>query len=206
MEFISVAEDSGLILPIGHWLRREACTQAQAWVGAGLPVTIAINVSALELRAENFLEGLFAILSETGLDPSLLELELTESVLMKFPDATALILQALRSRGVRVAIDDFGTGYSSLGYLHKLPLDTLKIDQSFIRQISFAGEDTTIVTAVIGIAHNLKLRVIAEGVETLEELTFLRAHQCDEVQGFYFSGPLPQGSITKLLRTGIPKL
>jgi diguanylate cyclase (GGDEF)-like protein len=202
-EFIPVAEDSGLILAIGHWLRREACTQAQLWVHAGLPVTIAINVSALELRAENFLEGLFAILNETGLDPQLLELELTESVLMKYPDATALILQALRNRGVRVAIDDFGTGYSSLGYLHKLPLDTLKIDQSFIRQISIAGEDTTIVTAVIGIAHNLKLRVIAEGVETLEELTFLRAHQCDEVQGFYFSGPVPQDAITQLLRTGI---
>jgi EAL domain-containing protein (putative c-di-GMP-specific phosphodiesterase class I) len=140
-------------------VRREACAQAQAWVDADLPpTTVAVNVSALELRTESFLEGLFAVLGETGLDPKLLMLELTESVLMKHPDATASILQVLRGRGVQVAIDDFGTGYSSLGYLRKLPLDILKIDQSFVRQISIVGEDTAIVTAVIGMAHNLQLR------------------------------------------------
>jgi len=162
-----------------------------------------VNVSALELQAENFLPHLFAVLGDSRLDPRRLEVELTESVLMKSPNATALILQALRDRGVKVAIDDFGTGYSSLGYLRRIQLDTLKIDQSFVRQISTVHEDTAIVTAVNSMAHNLKLRVIAEGVETLEELTFLRAHQCDEVQGFYFSRPLPQEQFMKLLRTGI---
>jgi diguanylate cyclase (GGDEF)-like protein len=206
LQFIPVAEDSGLMVPIGNWVLREACRQTQAWIEAGFPVeTMAVNVSALEFRAENFLEGVFAILSETGLDPKSLELELTESVLMKRPEATAAILQTLREKGARVAIDDFGTGYSSLSYLRKFPLDALKIDQSFVRQIGTAGEDTAIVTAVIGMAHSLKLRVIAEGVETLEELAFLRAHQCDEVQGYYFSRPVPAEQFEKLLTAGIPE-
>ena len=138
-QFIPVAEDCGLILPIGNWVLREACKQARAWVDAGLPATtMAVNVSAMEFRDENFLEGLFAILSETGLDPRSLELELTESVLMKHAESTASILQALRERGVQVAVDDFGTGYSSLSYLRKFPIDALKIDQSFVRQITTA--------------------------------------------------------------------
>jgi diguanylate cyclase (GGDEF)-like protein/PAS domain S-box-containing protein len=204
-QFIPVAEDCGLILPIGAWVLRSACEQARAWVNAGLPVTtMAVNVSAMEFRNENFLEGVFAILSETGLDARSLELELTESVLMKRAASTASILQALRERGVQVAIDDFGTGYSSLSYLRKFPVDALKIDQSFIRQIS-AGDDTTIVTAVIGMARSLKLRVVAEGVETLEELEFLRAQRCDEAQGHYFSRPLPPHQFARLLRTGIPE-
>ena len=132
------------------------------------PTTMAVNVSAMEFRQESFLEGLFAILDETGLDPRSLELELTESVLMKRAESTASILQALRERGVQVAVDDFGTGYSSLSYLRKFPVDALKIDQSFVRQIS-SGDDTTIVTAVISMARSLKLRVVAEGVETQEE-------------------------------------
>ena len=156
---------------------------------------MAVNVSAMEFRDENFLEGVFAILSETGLDPRSLELELTESVLMKRAESTASILQTLRERGVQVAVDDFGTGYSSLSYLRKFPVDALKIDQSFVRQISTAGDDTTIVTAVIGMARSLKLRVVAEGVETLEELAFLRAHQCDEAQGYYFSRPVPPAAV-----------
>ena len=170
--FIPVAEDCGLILPIGAWVLREACAQAQAWVDAGLPpTTMAVNVSAIEFRQESFLENLFAILAETGLDPRSLELELTESVLMKRAESTASVLQAVRERGVQVAVDDFGTGYSSLSYLRKFPVDALKIDQSFVRQIS-SGDDTTIVTAVIGMARSLKLRVVAEGVETLEEAAF----------------------------------
>jgi diguanylate cyclase (GGDEF)-like protein/PAS domain S-box-containing protein len=202
-EFIPVAEDCGLILPIGAWVLRKACEQARAWVDAGLPATtMAVNVSAMEFRNENFLEGLFAILSETGLPARSLELELTESVLMKRTASTASILHTLRERGVKVAIDDFGTGYSSLSYLRKFPVDALKIDQSFIRQIG-AGDDTTIVTAVIGMARSLKLRVVAEGVETLEELEFLRAHRCDEAQGHYFSRPLPPRQFARLLRTGI---
>jgi EAL domain-containing protein (putative c-di-GMP-specific phosphodiesterase class I) len=205
-EFIPVAEDCGLILPIGTWVMREACAQAQAWMDAGLPVTtMAVNVSAMQFRHENFMEGLSAILSETGLDPGSLELEVTESVLMKHAEAAASILQALRATGVQVAIDDFGTGYSSLGYLRKFPLDALKIDQSFVRQISTTGEDTAIVAAVIGMAQRLKLRVIAEGVETLEELEFLRAHECDEAQGYYFSPPVPPEQFARLLTTGIPE-
>ena len=148
---------------------------------------------------------LFAILSETGLDPRSLELELTESVLMKHAESTASILKALRERGVQVAIDDFGTGYSSLSYLRKFPVDALKIDQSFVRQISAAGDDTTIVTAVIGMARSLKLRVVAEGVETAEELAFLQAHQCDEAQGYYFSRPVPPEQFARLLETGISR-
>jgi len=205
-QFIPIAEDCGLILPIGAWVLRQACKQARAWVDAGLPATtVAVNVSAMEFRDENFIEGLFAILSETSLDPRSLELELTESVLMKRAGSAAAILQALRERGVQVAVDDFGTGYSSLSYLRKFRVDTLKIDQSFVRQISTAGDDTTIVTAVIGMAQSLKLRVIAEGVETLKELEFLRAHQCDEAQGFYFSRPVLPQQFARLLKAGTPE-
>jgi len=205
-EFIPVAEDCGLILPIGAWVLREACGQARAWMDAGLPLaSIAVNVSAIEFRHEGFLDGLSAILAETHLDPRSLELELTESVLMKHVASTATILQTLRERGVLVAVDDFGTGYSSLSYLRKLPVDAVKIDQSFVRQISTAGDDTTIVRAVIGMARGLKLRVIAEGVETLEEVAFLRAYRCEEAQGYYFSRPVPAQQFAMLLRNGIPE-
>jgi diguanylate cyclase (GGDEF)-like protein len=207
VQFIPVAEDCGLIVPIGAWVLREACRQARAWVGTGLPaMTVAVNVSAMELRNEHFLENLFATLDETGLAPASLVLELTESVLMKHAEAAASILQALRQVGIKVAIDDFGTGYSSLGYLRRFPLDALKIDQSFVRQISVAGEDTAIVTAVIGMAQGLKLRVIAEGVETREELEFLQAHHCDAAQGYYFSRPVVPEQFAKLLKTGIPEV
>jgi diguanylate cyclase (GGDEF)-like protein len=205
-QFIPVAEDSGLILPIGAWVLREACAQARAWLDAGLPaMTMAVNVSAMEFREQGFLDRLFAIIRATGIDPSSLELELTESVLVKHAASTARILQTLRERGIRVAIDDFGTGYSSLSYLRKFPVDAVKIDQSFIRQISTAGEDTTIIKAVIGMARGLKLRVVAEGVETLEELAFLRAYRCEEAQGYYFSRPVPPQQFALLLRDGIPK-
>jgi EAL domain-containing protein (putative c-di-GMP-specific phosphodiesterase class I) len=203
-QFIPVAEDCGLILPIGHWVLQEACKQARAWVDAGLPqATMAVNISAMQLRDEDFLEGIFAILNETNLDPRLLELELTESVLMKHAESTESILRTLRSRGLQVAVDDFGTGYSSLSYLRKFPIDALKIDQSFVRQIA-AGE-TTIVTAVISMGQSLKLRVVAEGVETQEELTFLQAHECDEAQGYYFSRPVLPEQFARLLETGITR-
>jgi diguanylate cyclase (GGDEF)-like protein/PAS domain S-box-containing protein len=203
--FVPVAEDCGLILPIGAWVLRRACEQARAWVDAGLPVTtMAVNVSAMQFREESFLDSVFATLSETGLDPKSLELELTESVLMKNAESAASVLQTLRERGTTVAIDDFGTGYSSLSYLRKFPVDALKIDQSFVRQIGTAGHDTAIVTAVIAMAKSLNLRIIAEGVETLEQLTFLQAHQCDEAQGYYFSRPVPAQQFASLLRTGIP--
>ena len=205
-QFIPVAEDCGLILPIGAWVLHEACTQARAWADAGLPaMTMAVNVSAAEFRDDGFLAGVLATLSATGLDPSRLELELTESVLMKRAASAASILQALRAKGVQVAVDDFGTGYSSLSYLQKFPVDALKIDQSFVRQISAAGGYAILVISVIGMALSLNLRVVAEGVETLEQLAFLRANQCDEAQGYYFSQPVPPAQFAKLLETGIPR-
>jgi diguanylate cyclase (GGDEF)-like protein/PAS domain S-box-containing protein len=203
-QFIPVAEECGLILPIGRWVLRQACEQARAWAKAGLPTTtMAVNVSAKEFRGECFLRQLREILEETGLDPSLLELELTESVLMKHAESAASILQTLRDSGVQVAVDDFGTGYSSLSYLRKFPIDALKIDQSFVGRIGTTADDASIVTAVISMARSLKLRVIAEGVETLEQSTFLQAHACDEAQGYYFSRPVPPDQFASLLRTGL---
>lgn len=205
-QFIPVAEDCGLIQPIGNWVLREACRQTRAWEDAGLRLaTIAVNVSAIELRSESFLDGVFEILANTGLRPSALELELTESVLMRHVESTETILQALREKGVKLAVDDFGTGYSSLSYLRKLSVDTLKIDQSFVRQITAVPQETTIVAAVIGMGRNLKLRVVAEGVETVEELAFLQAQGCDEAQGYYFSRPVAPERFAKLLQIGVPR-
>jgi diguanylate cyclase (GGDEF)-like protein/PAS domain S-box-containing protein len=199
-EFIPIAEDSGLILPIGRWVIEESCRQVRAWMDAGLPeMTMAVNVSGLQFQSGNFTEDLFAILSDIGLDPKFLELEVTESLLMKRPDFTASILHALRERGAKVAIDDFGTGYSSLSYLTKLPLDTLKIDQSFIRQITTTPSETSIVAAIIGMGQNLKLRIIAEGVETVEELKFIQALSCDEAQGYLFSRPVTSDKFEALV-------
>ena len=166
---------------------------------------MAVNISAMEFRDEHFLDGVSAILKETGLDPKYLELELTESVLMKHAEATETILKTLKARGVQVAVDDFGTGYSSLSYLRKFPIDALKIDQSFVRQITTSPEETTIVTAVISMGRSLKLRVVAEGVETQEELAFLRNHQCEEAQGYYFSHPVPPEQFAHLLKNGLPE-
>ena len=204
-QFIPVAEDCGLILPIGNWVLREACTQAQAWVDAGLPAaTMAVNISSVEFRDENFLDGLLRILEDTGLDPKSLELELTESVLMKRAQFAASLLRTLREIGMRMAVDDFGTGYSSLSYLQTFPIDALKIDQSFVREITSAPVDTTILSTMIVLGRSLKLKVVAEGVETREEVAFLQSRQCDEAQGFYFSRPVPPPEFAKLLRSGIP--
>jgi EAL domain-containing protein (putative c-di-GMP-specific phosphodiesterase class I) len=203
-QFIPVAEECGLILSIGAWVMREACAQAKAWRDAGLPpVLMAVNVSAGEFQEPGFLGRLFDILDETGLPAEALELELTESVLMKRVEPAVAILGALQERGVTLSIDDFGTGYSSLSYLRRFPIDVLKIDQSFIRQISRGGHDTAIVTAVIGLAKSLNLGVVAEGVETLAELSFLRAQNCDEVQGYYFSRPVAAEVFAELLRNGL---
>ena len=165
--------------------------------------TIAINVSAIELRQATFLKTFFDILKETGVDPTFLELELTESVLMKRVESAASVLRELRAEGVKIALDDFGTGYSSLSYLRKFPIDALKIDQSFVRQITALDDDTTIVSAIISMGRSMKLRVIAEGVETSEELAFLQAQQCDEAQGYFFSRPVPASEFAKLLRNGV---
>jgi diguanylate cyclase (GGDEF)-like protein/PAS domain S-box-containing protein len=203
-QFIPVAEDCGLILPIGKWVLREACQQARVWVDAGLPpTTMAVNISAIQFRNETFLEDVFTTLKETGLDPRFLELELTESVLMKHAESTESILKTLRARGVQVAVDDFGTGYSSLSYLRRFPIDALKIDQSFVRQLTTTPNETTIVAAIISMGRSLKLRVVAEGVETQAQREFLQAHQCDEAQGYYFSRAVLPQQFAKLLETGI---
>ena len=205
-EFIPVAEDCGLILPIGTWVLRESCRQVRSWHDQGLRLSsVAVNVSAIQFRDRHFLNDVFAILEETGLEPSFLELELTEGVLMKGGESIESVLKTLRARGIQIAIDDFGTGYSSLSYLRRFPADTLKIDQSFVRQITTAPEDATIVSAIISMGRSLNMRVVAEGVETPEELEFLRAQQCDEAQGYYFSKPVGAPQFAELLRTGLPQ-
>jgi diguanylate cyclase (GGDEF)-like protein/PAS domain S-box-containing protein len=199
-DFVPIAEDCGLIVPIGKWVMQEACAQARAWADAGLQMgSMAVNVSSMEFGRAGFLNDIFAILAETGLTPRTLEIELTESVLMRQAAAAAVTLEALQAKGVRVAIDDFGTGYSSLSYLQKFRIDTLKIDQSFVRQITAGAGGTHIVNAVIAMAQNLDLRVVAEGVETREEFEFLCARGCDVGQGYYFSRPLPPNQVVDLL-------
>jgi len=204
LQFISVAEDCGLMLPIGKWVLRESCRQARAWQDAGLPaIEMAVNVSSVEFRNDKFLEGISTILKETGLDPRYLELELTETVLMQHAEFSVPVLQKLKAMGVRLAIDDFGTGYSSLSYLRQFPIDTLKVDQSFIHEINAETDEATIISAVINMGCRLKHRVIAEGVETAEQLGFLRAHGCDEGQGYYFARAMPASETAKLLELGM---
>lgn len=197
--FIPVAENSGLILSIGAWVLREACRQAKAWADAGLrPIMISVNVSALQFRSEGFLDSLTAILKETGLRPESLILEVTESVLMERAKRGILTLRILREKGVQVAIDDFGTGYSSLSYLREFNVDSLKIDQSFVREIATTSNEKSIVSAIISMGRSLGLRVVAEGVETPEALAFLKAQDCDEAQGYYFSPAIPAAQFAEL--------
>jgi diguanylate cyclase (GGDEF)-like protein/PAS domain S-box-containing protein len=203
-QFIEIAEDCGLIVPIGRWILREACRQARAWQDAGLPaIRIAINVSAVELRAANFVSSVAASLAATGLQAHHLEIELTETFLMQEAQSTVVVLRELRAMGVHLALDDFGTGYSSLSYLQRFPIDTLKIDRSFIRDLATDADDATIVRAVIGMGNNLQLRVVAEGIETRAQLDFLRAQACAVGQGFYFSRALPTAEFAELLEHGL---
>ncbi len=206
-EFVPVAEDCGLILPIGRWVLREACLQAQSWLRAGLPpITVAVNTSALELLDNDFLENIRATLVATGLDPHYLQLELTESVLMRDAKSANSVLHALADMGVKLAVDDFGTGYSSLAYLKQFPIDALKIDQSFVSHVTSNPDDAIIVSTVISMGKSLKQRIIAEGVETPEQYEFLLAQQCDEGQGYYFCRPLEPEALATLLKTGVPLL
>ena len=199
-QFVPIAEECGLIVPIGRWVLREACRQARAWLDAGLSaVPVAVNISSVEFRHKDFLDGVALILKETGLAPRYLELELTESILMQDAEASASVLEMLKDMGVRLAIDDFGTGYSSLSYLKRFPIDTLKIDQSFVHDIAKASDNGAIVSAVIGMGKSLKQRVIAEGVETDNQFAFLRDRECDEGQGFLFSHPLPAEEFARSL-------
>jgi diguanylate cyclase (GGDEF)-like protein/PAS domain S-box-containing protein len=203
-DFVPIAEDCGLIVPIGRWVLREACRQAREWQDAGLPFKrVSINVSATEFRAKTFLAGVSSILRETGLEARYLDLELTESVLMQHAESTASILQELKRTGVHLAVDDFGTGYSSLSYLRQFPIDVLKIDKSFVQQISGDPNDSAIVSAIIDMGKNLKQRVIAEGIETPEQLAFLQAQHCAEGQGYFFSRPLAAAQFAQLLQMGL---
>ncbi len=201
--FISVAEESGWIVPIGRWALREACRQAVAWQDAGLPpMRIAVNVSAVELRAKDFVDGVRAVLRDTRLNPRYLELELTETFLMHDSTSTATVLESLKDMGVQLALDDFGTGYSSLSYMKRFPIDTLKIDQSFVRNLTTDADDASIVSAVIHMGSSLHMLVVAEGVETSEQAELLRAQACPEAQGFYFSHPVVPRSIAQMLARG----
>jgi EAL domain-containing protein (putative c-di-GMP-specific phosphodiesterase class I) len=199
-QFVPIAEDCGLIVPIGRWVLREACRQVKAWLDEGRRVVpVAVNVSASEFRHSNFVEGVALILDETGLPPRYLELELTESIIMHEATASTSVLEALKAMGVKLAIDDFGTGYSSLSYLKRFPIDTLKIDQSFLRDIATSTDSATIVGAVIGMGTKLNRRVIAEGVETAEQLAFLRHRRCAQGQGFLLDQPLPAEGFAQLI-------
>jgi len=199
--FIRIAENSGLIMPIGEWVLRTACSQARKWQDEGLlAVPVAVNVSAVQFRQAGFCELIRRVLHETGLAPQYLELELTESLLLSNADVMFSVLQELKAMGLKLAIDDFGTGYSSLSYLKQFPVGKLKIDRSFIRDIAVNPDDAAITTAITSLAKSLNLKVIAEGVEDEAQMTFLRAHQCDEIQGYYFSKPLAVDKVADKLR------
>ncbi len=200
-EFISVAEETGLILPIGAWVLRTACQEAQSWVGRGLPaVRISINLSARQFQQEDFVRQVKGVLTETGLDPSRLELEITESVAMDNGDHTVTMLKRMQDLGVRLTIDDFGTGYSSLSYLKRFPLHALKIDRSFVQDIASDARNAAVAQAIVALGHGLDIDVIAEGVETEEQRTLLQAQGCQALQGYLFSRPLPPERFGALLR------
>lgn len=190
-EFMSIAEESRLIVPIGRWVLMEACRRAKAWQqGRKTQLRLCVNVSAVELRSKEFAAGVAEILAQTGLDPGFLELEITETFLMQESKSTDLVLQALKGLGVKLALDDFGTGYSSLSHMRRFPVDTLKVDRSFVRELITDAADAGVVSAVIQMGRSLHMRVVAEGVETKEQVLFLRERACEEAQGFYFSRPI----------------
>jgi diguanylate cyclase (GGDEF)-like protein len=199
-QFIPVAEQCGFIVPIGRWVLREACRQARTWHDAQLkPIRVAVNISAVELRDKEFVAGVRSILMETGFEPTCVELELTETFLLQDLKSTTAVLHALKDLGVGLALDDFGTGYSSLSHLKRLPIDALKIDQSFVRDIVTDADDASIVSAVISMGKSLQMRVVAEGVETREQLAFLQQQRCPEGQGYYFSRPVAPVEFAQLL-------
>ena len=200
-EFIPLAEDSGLIGPIGGWVVREACRQAKAWQRKGLPqVRVAVNLSASQFRQKNLLATIRQALLDADLDPSYLEVELTESAVMTNPEESVSIMEQLSKMGVLVSVDDFGTGYSSMSYLRRFPIDKLKIDRGFISEIMTRPDDASIVRAIVSLAHSLRLKVVAEGVETPDQLDFLKTLGCDQYQGFHFSTPVSAADFEELLR------
>jgi diguanylate cyclase (GGDEF)-like protein len=199
-QFIPIAEETGMIIAIGKWVLRAACMQNVAWQRSGLPpLSMAVNLSVRQFNDESLLDDIAEILKETGMAAHLLELEITEGMVIQHPAQTLQLLGAIKRMGVRLAIDDFGTGYSSLGQLKNFPVDTLKVDRSFIRDLATNPADRTLTEAIIAMGKTLSLTVVAEGVETVEQEAFLRAHACDEMQGYYFSKPMPAKEIAALL-------
>ena len=200
-EFISLAEETGLIVPLGRWVLHEACSQIKAWQNRGLPpLRVAVNISGMQFQQKDLVDSIARALNESGLDPRNLELEITESVIMHNASEAIVMLEKLSQMGVDISIDDFGTGYSSLSYLKRFSIDKLKIDQSFIRNVSSDQDDAAIVKAIIALAHSLRLRVVAEGVEHAEQLQFLRSLGNDEYQGYFHSRPLPAAEFERYLR------
>jgi diguanylate cyclase (GGDEF)-like protein/PAS domain S-box-containing protein len=198
--FIPIAEQCGYIVPIGRWVLREACRQRRSWLDAGLaPIPVAINISAVELRSTNFVAHVRDILEETGLEPKYLEFELTETAFLQDPEATVAVLRELKTIGIHLTLDDFGTGYSSLSYLKRFPIDSLKIDKSFVRGLCTDSDDSKLVSAVINLGRSFHLQVIAEGVETRDQFLALQAQDCAEGQGYYFQKPIEAGEFAKLL-------
>jgi diguanylate cyclase (GGDEF)-like protein len=201
MKFIPIAEETGLIVPIGKWVLRTACLQNVAWQNRGLPrLSMAVNLAARQFSDDALLPDLASILESTGMDARLLELEIHESLLMHDVERALRVLTALRDMGVKIAIDDFGIGYASLSALKRFPLDTIKIDRSFIRDLAGVGEDKALTEAIIAMGRTLSLTVVAQGVETRAQVDFLRAHACDELQGFYYNRPVPADQFAKLLQ------
>jgi len=200
-QFIPLLEETGLIVPVGEWVLNQACTQIKAWQDAGVPdITVAVNLSARQFQSKDLVDMVQRVIKSSGIDPRLLELELTESQLMRNPDEAIGVLGRLRGMGVSLSVDDFGTGYSSLSYLKRLPLNTVKMDRSFVSEIDSDPDDASIARAIITLAHGLKLKVVAEGVETEAQMAFLAANQCDEMQGYYFSRPLAPEDCAALLQ------
>jgi EAL domain-containing protein (putative c-di-GMP-specific phosphodiesterase class I) len=200
MRFIPVAEETGLMVPIGKWVLRMACLQNVAWQKQGLPrLPIAVNLTACQFADEHLLEDIAAILAQTGMDPGLLELEIAESLMIRDAARTLRVLTGLKAMGIRIAIDDFGAGYASLATLQPFPLDTIKIDRAFIRDMTGVASERDLTDAVIAMGRALSCTVVAQGIETREQAELLRKHACDELQGFYFDKPLPPDRFGQLL-------
>ncbi|MGA8110351.1 MAG: EAL domain-containing protein, partial [Acidobacteriaceae bacterium] len=203
--FIPIAESCGLILPIGEWVLRTACAQMRAWEASGLtPLPVAVNVSAIQFRQRNFCALVRQVLTETGLPPGLLQLELTESLLLSSADVAVNVLREFAEMGVVLALDDFGTGYSSFSYLRQFRAGKLKIDRSFVRDLVSDRDDAAIVAVIIALGRTLRMRVVAEGVENEAQMAFLREHGCDEIQGYYYSKPVPAARAGEMLLSVSP--
>jgi EAL domain-containing protein (putative c-di-GMP-specific phosphodiesterase class I) len=202
--FVPLAEEIGAIIPIGYWTLRRVCERARRWQELGMPLSVAVNLSASQFHEPQLVTELASILKSTGVPPASLELEITESMVMRDPERAQEVMKSLRRMGVRISIDDFGTGHSSLGYLKRFPVDCLKVDRSFVRDLPHNNDDVAITRAVIAMAHSLRMSVVAEGVEHQEQFDLLRAEGCDEFQGFYCARPMEEEDLLAFVATRQP--